>query len=312
MTEFIEYIFFLLLYRCARLLSFRGAGAVGSFLGSSVFHLTKLRKGVTFENLRNAFPDLPPERLRSIALGAYRNYGRSIVEMLWAASAPEHELRATVRLRNPGVVQDALKRGKGLILLSGHFGSWELLVSGLRLQIGVPFTMIVQHQRNGRIDALIDSTRRRFGNVTVPMGPSVREVVRALREQRVVAILGDQSGPKEAVFVEFFGRPAATHRGAAAFSLKIGSPIVMTFLIRQTDGIVEAVFEELDMSGLPDSSEESILEVTRRHTAVLERYVRLYPDHWLWMHKRWKHTGFYESHKDHERHSRSAFGEGAR
>ena len=112
----------------------------------------------------------------------------------------------------------------------------------------------------------------------------------------MVLMLGDQSGSKASLYVDFFGRPAATHQGPAAFSLKTGTPIVMVFLIRQKDGTSEAVFEEVDRTGLEAYTEENIIELTRRHTAILERYIRQHPDHWLWMHKRWKHTAYYQSH----------------
>jgi len=295
MIEFIEYFLFMMLHRGARLLSFRSAGRIGALLGTAAYRLTGFRKDITAGNLAKALPELTDHQREEIALGAYRNYGIAVMEMLWAGGASEGALRKTVRLRNPDVLMRAVARGRGLILLSGHFGSWELLISGMRLQVGLPFTMIVQHQRNGRIDALIDRNRRRFDNVTVPMGPSVREVLKALQAGRIVAILGDQSGPKESVFVQLFGRPSATHRGAAAFSLRTGAPIVMGFLLRQDDGTYEAVFEEVGQSDLKSYSEENILELTRRHTAVLEKYIRQRPDHWLWMHKRWKHTGYYES-----------------
>jgi KDO2-lipid IV(A) lauroyltransferase len=95
------------------------------------------------------------------------------------------------------------------------------------------------------------------------------------------------------VFVEFFGRPAATHRGTAVFSLKCDTPIVMFFIIRQVDGSHAIAFEEVDREGLSGTQEDKITELTRRHTAVLERFIRQYPDHWLWMHKRWKHTDAY-------------------
>jgi KDO2-lipid IV(A) lauroyltransferase len=295
MIEFIEFVFFLILRQGARLLSFRSAGIIGALLGGSVYRLTGVRKNITFENLAKALPELTEHERETIARGAYRNYGIAIMEMLWAGAASEEAIRKTVRVRNPEVFANLKAQNKGVILLSGHFGSWELLISGLRLQLGVPFTIIVQHQRNTRIDALVDRNRRRFGNVTVPMGPSVREVLKALRESRVVAMLGDQSGPKESVFVEFFGRPAATHRGPAAFSLRTGAPIMLAFLRRQQDGTYEAVCEEVDQSGLSGYSEENIRELTRRHTAALEQQIREFPDHWLWMHKRWKHTDFYEA-----------------
>jgi KDO2-lipid IV(A) lauroyltransferase len=299
MKETLEYLFFILLNKLARLMSFRTTGRVGSALGSIVFALTSFRKRVTFENLRHAFPQLPETRRREIARGAYRNYATSLLQMLWASGQPEEGLLRVVRVKNKEVLERAAEQGKGVLLLSGHFGGWELLVSAFRLAIGRPFCIIVQHQRNGKIDALIDGYRRRFGNETIPMGPSVREVLKALHEQRYVIMLGDQSAAKESIFVEFFGRPAATHRGAAAFSLKTGAPIVMCFLIRQKDQTYEAVLEDVDRLGLDAYTEENVTELTRRHVALLESYIREHPDHWLWMHKRWKHTGYYESMREH-------------
>ena len=203
----------------------------------------------------------------------------------------------TTKIRNVDVLHDALTRKKGLILLSAHYGSWELIISALRLHVGHPFVIVVQHQRNRKIDKLINSYRCRFDNSTVPLGPSVRELIKALQEGRVVAMLADQSGPKESIFVDFFGRPAATHRGAAAFSLKTGAPIVMAFLVRQQDGKYETWFEEVGQLGLDGYNEKNILELTRRHVEMLEKHIRLHPDHWLWMHKRWKHAEYYQSHK---------------
>jgi KDO2-lipid IV(A) lauroyltransferase len=133
------------------------------------------------------------------------------------------------------------------------------------------------------------------------MGPSSRKVLAALAEHHVVLMLGDQSGPKEAVFVDFFGRPAATHRGVAAFSLKTGAPIVMGFLVRQKDGTYTMTLEEVDRTGLDSpNNEDNIIELTKRHTAILERWIRNYPDHWLWMHKRWKHTEYFTQQQNHE------------
>jgi KDO2-lipid IV(A) lauroyltransferase len=285
-----EYALFFPINAVARRLTFRGAGRLGSILGAGGFSLLRYRRSVSLENLRRAFPGESPGSLQAIAVGAYRGYGRALLEMLWSGGATEDQLRATMTLENPDVPLDALARGKGLILLSGHFGAWEFIVTSMSLRLGHPVTAIAQPQRNTFIDAIISANRNRFGSGTVSMHHSVREVLRLLREGRIVGMLGDQSGPKESVFIDFFGRPAATHRGAAAFSLKSGAPIVMFFFVRQPDGTYRAVYEEVDRTGLDGSPEENIIELTRRHTAVLERYIRRYPDHWLWMHKRWKHA----------------------
>lgn len=295
MTEYLEYLALRCLEGIATRLSFRSASAVGAILGWLVHSATGFRRRITLENLGKAFPDRSAGELRRIARGAYRNYGIAIMHMLWAGGQPPERLLPAVRPINKHIVDDCLARGKGLILLSGHYGAWELLATSLRLHLGRPVAMIVQHQRNEMIDARVDANRRRFGNTTIPMGPSVREALKTLHEGNILLMLGDQSGPKEAVFIDFFGRPAATHRGAAAFSLKTGAPIVMCFLIRKPDETYDGVFEEVDSTGLTDT-EEGVVELTRRHTFLLEKYIRMYPDHWLWMHKRWKHTQHYKSH----------------
>jgi KDO2-lipid IV(A) lauroyltransferase len=129
------------------------------------------------------------------------------------------------------------------------------------------------------------------------MGPAVREVLTALHRNEIVLILGDQSGPRESIFIPFFGRPSATHRGAAAFALRSGAAILALFLVREADGTYTGTFEEVDTGGLKGSREEQIVELTQRHAAVLERAIRAHPDHWLWMHKRWKHTPGYEAER---------------
>lgn len=188
---------------------------------------------------------------------------------------------------------------RGFILLSGHFGAWELIVQGVRAHIGRPLATIVQAQRNRRIDAVIDGIRCQFGNTTVRMGPSsARELLKILHGGGIVAALADQSAARESIYVPFFGRPVAAHRGIAALSLRTGAPILMLFLLRSSDGCYDVRFEEVPSADLPGSTEENVLELTRRHTAVLERYVRNHPDHWLWMHKRWKHTAYHQEQLD--------------
>jgi len=290
MVEAVEYALFLLIRGAARLLPFRIAGRIGASLGALVFHLLGFRKRVTLENLQNAFPELSERNRKAIALGAFKNYGTAVLEMLWASQQSDDALRRTVCLQDRTIADRCIEGGKGVILLSGHFGNWEFLIHGLRLHLGRPMVIIVQRQSNRMIDRLIDNGRRRHGNVTIPMGPSSRDALRSLKEGGILAMLGDQSGPKEAAFVPFFGRLAATHRGVAAFSLRSGAPILMAFLVRQSDGTYQALFENVDRSGLDEYSDENIVELTRRHVAVLEQHIRRYPDHWLWMHKRWKHT----------------------
>lgn len=291
----VEYLAFRALAALVSRLPYAWVGRAGSLLGLAVLYLTGYRRRVTMDNLRHAFPEASEASLRSVARGAYRNYGRAILEMLWGGAQSAESLREKVHPVNMEVLREALAGGHGAILMSAHFGSWEFLLTGLKLHIPEPFVAIAQRQANARIDAMIDARRRRFDVTTVPMGPSVREVLRALAEQKVVIILGDQSGPRESVFIPFFGRPSATHRGAAAFALRAPAPIVMVLLHRRTDGTYDAVFERIPTDGLTGDREAQIVALTTRHAAALERAIRARPDHWLWMHKRWKHTPEFET-----------------
>lgn len=276
-------------------LPLRTAGAVGRFLGAAACRLG-VRRRVTNDNLGHAFPDLTDKARARIALGAYRNYGIAISEFLWTTGKDEEVIRGMVRLANPAVVLPHLTDPRGVLIVSGHFGSWELIISALRLHLGRPFATIVQTQRNRRVNAVVDGLRTRFGNVSIPMGPSSgRELLKVLKQGGMIGALGDQSAAKESIYVEFFGRPAATHRGVAALALRTGAPIVMVFLVRAEDGRYDVHCEQVPHEDLQDAGEEAVLELTRRHAAVLESWVRRHPDHWLWMHKRWKHTGYYES-----------------
>lgn len=295
MKELIEYIPFRIVSWLARRLKFKTVGRVGAALGGFAFKLPIRRRAITIDNLAKAFPNLSPAEVRTLAREAFRNLGTALLEFLWSDGQPADELLKTIHFTDDAVIRKYIEVPQPLILLSAHFGSWELLLKSIRLYFGHPFTAIVQHQRNKRIDSFVDRIRSQFGNITVPMGLGSRQVLKALKEGSTVLILGDQSGSKESLFIDFFGRPSATHGGAAAFSLSTNTPIVMLFLMRRADGTYEVLCEEVERAGLNGYTEENVIELTRRHMAILERYIRMRPDHWLWMHKRWKHTEFYQS-----------------
>ena len=125
------------------------------------------------------------------------------------------------------------------------------------------------------------------------MDKAPREILKRIRENGVVAMLADQSGPEEGVFIDYFGRPTSTHVGPAVFCLRTGAPVVMTYAVRRLDGRFDVMFEEVQTDQLSGTDDEKIRTITERHVKMLEKYVRMYPDQWLWMHKRWKHTEKY-------------------
>ena len=292
--HYIEYFLFVVFGTVVRLFPLRLAQRLGKTLSTLAYHAISVRRAVALENLREAFPEKSEPEIQAIAKGAFRSFAVAMVELLWFPRLTRERIDKLVRFKNLDLLVDAHKLGRGLIMMSGHFGNWELVALSGALQSNIPFTMIVKTQHNLLIDNVVNRYRSLHGNRPVPMGMSVRDIFNALREKRVVAMAADQSGPMEGLFVDFFGRPTATHQGPALFSLKTGAPVQMGFLVRQKDGTYEGILEEVPTEDLTEATEANIAELTRRHVKLLEKYVRMYPDQWLWMHRRWKHSERYQ------------------
>jgi KDO2-lipid IV(A) lauroyltransferase len=163
---------------------------------------------------------------------------------------------------------------------------------GALVALRYPMVYLYQEQNNPYVDALIRDIRTRMRMPTIPRGTALRGILKALRQKKFVAILADQDAGSNGLFVNFLGRPASTGRGPAAFVLKTAAPIVFCVAVREPGGRhrVEAELVTFDFSqnGAALSEEEKLTVITEAWTKVLEKYIRQYPDHWFWMHRRWK------------------------
>ncbi len=289
MINYLEFILFSLLGFIIRLLPLRAAQIFGRFLGLLSYWLFPRRRSIALGNLNQAFPELRSNDIKRIATRSFESFGISMAEFAWFPKLTPQRLRKFVRMPSIDFLAEVYSRGKGVILMSGHFGNWELLALATGHFSGYPITIIVQKQRNQFVDEVINRHRCLWGNSVVPMEHSVRETLRKLSKREAVAMLADQSAPAESLFVPFFGRLAATHEGPAIFSLRTGAPILMMFLVRKDGAKYEALVEEVKTDDLTGYSDENVVELTRRHVAILEQYIRRYPEQWLWMHRRWKH-----------------------
>src|SRR5690242_17037506 len=154
-------------------LPLKSAQRLGVLLGAAAYHLVGSRRAVALDNLRHAFPEKSEEERIAIAKGAFRNYGIALIELLWFPNFTDASLRALLHPVHLERIGNQLSKGKGLIVLSGHFGNWELIAFGMAHLAGHPFSIIVQTQSNKRIDDIINRHRSAFGNICIPMGLSV-------------------------------------------------------------------------------------------------------------------------------------------
>lgn len=272
-----------------RLLGFRGASAVGGQLGALGYWPVGIRRAVVERQLRAAFPDWPPARVAHVARASYESLGRTFVE---TAVLPSYSRRAVLdlfeRVEHWDVMEQALEAGRGVILLTGHIGNWELGGAYLAAR-GVPLDAVARGMENPLFDGYLTRTRQRIGMHVVHDADAVRMVPRALRGGRAVAFLFDQGAAGLAsTWVPFFGRLAKTPRGPAVFALRLDAPMVFGTAIRQPGGRFVLSFEPVATVRTGDR-EADVDAIVAAYTRVLERWVRRVPEQYFWHHRRWKH-----------------------
>jgi len=286
----IEYLFTLGLGSLIQILPYQTSIYLGSFLGDLAFSLFRIRRKITLDNLGRALGhNLNKKEIKKIAREAYRNIGRGLVEYAMFPALSKRKLDKLVEFEGLENVDQALKNKKGAVLVAGHFGSWELMGAAFR-QKGYPIDFLVGEQHNLLVDNLMNKYRQLMGIGIIKMGTATRGVIKALRNNRFVAMLSDQDAGKDGAIISFFGYPASTPKGPAAFALKTGAPIIMGFIIRQNNRRQKIIFEEPIYIRRSNNRDEDIKKLTQAYTSLLEDYIRRYPDHWFWPHRRWKST----------------------
>lgn len=270
-------------------LSFRTAGRIGARLGIFGYRPLGIRRAVVERQVSVALPDRDPKELTRIVRASYAHLGQTSIE---TAILPSHSARQIIDLfetvRGWDIVEQRLAQGKGLILVTGHLGNWELGGAYIAAR-GVAIDVVARHMANPLFDRYLTATRERVGMTVVHDNEAVRRVPRALRSGRGVAFLIDQGAVGLAsTWVPFFGRYAKTPRGPAVFALRFGAPMVFGVALRQPSGRYQLIFEPIDAVAT-GNREADVDRIVVDYTRALERWVRRAPEQYLWHHRRWKH-----------------------
>ncbi len=289
MKNRIEYILFILFSWCFRLLGLKLSRKFAVILAFVFFYFIPIRKKVVFNNLKIAFPENDIHANKKLAFRIYQSFAITLVEILYLPYIKKVELINAVKCSNPELIIEKFKEGKGLILLSSHFGNWEFIAISVAMQVRLPFSVIVKPLRNPLVYDWMNNFRTKFGNEVVPLGISIRKIYQTLKEKKVIAMVADQRGPREGVKVDFFGKKVSVYTGPAALALKTGAPLICGIAVRDKNYKYKMVLVEISQQNLPDGEEEKILEISQRYTSYLETVIRENPEQWLWMHNRWKY-----------------------
>jgi KDO2-lipid IV(A) lauroyltransferase len=262
----------------------RGLGAV---LGRAFYIVDRAHRRVALTNLAQCFPQRSETERRAIARAMFAHFGRLLFELLKFSTLTHQQMLARVEFEGEDRARLAYAQGKGVLFFTGHFGFWELhaLVHGLRLQ---PIGVLARALDNPYLNALLEDVRSRTGNSVIYRQGAVRRVLKTLHGKQGVAVLIDQHmHSADAIWVDFFERPAATTSTLAALALRTGAPVVPVFAVPVEGGRYRMIYEH-PVEPPDGEGPEAIQAFTQRCTDVLEMYVRRRPDLWLWMHRRWR------------------------
>jgi KDO2-lipid IV(A) lauroyltransferase len=288
--NFLLYVLFVLLGALIPLFPLKFIQFAARTKGKFFYYLLPIRKKTAVSNLKLAFPEKSEAEIKNIVKGCYVNVITVIAEFFYMRKLSVDKLKNLLRVENIELMQEKLKRGKGLIMISGHFGNWELTAYGVSKMLNIPFNVIVKEQTNKRVNEGINNIRTSGSNRMIEMRNSVREILTILKNNGIVAMLGDQSAPKENIKVKFFLEGVPTFEGTAKIAIKTGAEVLFGVSTRNSDGTYSLKFHEIDISKYNESTEENVRALTQEHVNLLVEYIKLRPDHWLWFHRRFKNV----------------------
>jgi Kdo2-lipid IVA lauroyltransferase/acyltransferase len=267
----------------------RSALWMGRRMGSIVYHANLKRRMIAYANLKAAFPEKSQKELKAINKAHFENLGMNIIELLKLPVMAKSYLERHVKLENKDGIKPGLEKGKGVIVLTAHFGNWEIASLAASLN-GYAMSVFAREQKYERLNNLLNQFRQSTGCKVITKGFSVKDIIKTLYNNGIVAMLSDQDAGANGVFVNFFNRPASSAIGPIAFSLKTGAEIIPSFIRRVgTDKHIARVGEPLKLVDT-GNKEKDMKENLQKIARILEDSIRKFPEQWLWAHKRWKST----------------------
>lgn len=275
-------------FKCLGLIPRNLGLRIGRFLGHASFLADKRHREIALKNMTLAYKrDKPPHEIRILARRVFKNLGQMLFEIAWFWGLKKSDFHKYFRIEGLSHYTNALKKNKGVLILTAHVGNWELMTAFSGMS-GYPVNIIYRPLDFRPLDKFFVNLRTQFGGDVIPKNRSMRRILTTLKKGEAFAFLMDQNVDwYDGVFVEFFGRRACTNKGLALLALKTEAPVVPLFLVREGSGFRVEVGPEVPLLKTGDKTKD--LETnTQQYNSIIEGMVRRYPDQWFWVHQRWK------------------------
>ncbi len=263
---------------------------VGGKTGLLAYGVLRTERRKSIKNLELAFQgEKSTGELRGINRRVFVNQGRNLFELFWLARVSPSKLLRQVHFQGIEHMQKAYQKGKGVLLITGHIGNWELMAAAVAAA-GYPLWVVAAPLYDPRLDGIVAGIRKRYGVRTVYRHhPSARRtILQVIEKGEVMGLLIDQDTRVKGVYVDFFGLPAYTPSSAASLALRTEVEVVIGYIVRTQNNSITIAFRPALLPLRSGKRAQELVANTQRYTSVLEDIVRKYPEQWTWMHQRWK------------------------
>ena len=250
-----------------------------NWLAAFFYKCVPLRKKVAYSNIQRAFPSQNKEWVTIVLRGAYQMAIQNFIDFL---SAPSSVSSTQFKIINQEILDIAISRNRGTILVTGHFGLWEKWGAWLGAN-SYPITGIFQRQSNKGSDQFFKELRKSYGMGHIYRRDPIEKSYKVLNDNKFLILASDQDAKDRGVIVNFFGHKTSVPKGAAIFHIKKGASLIFSVGTVAKDGEITISFEEIILKDKP-----TIESVTQAYTKMLETKIKEFPDHYFWFHRKWK------------------------
>lgn len=260
----------------------------GNILGSIAYLFDARHRRIVRRNLKFANPEWPLDKIKKISIKTFQNMGISVLEICQMTCFSKEDILKKVRIKGKENLLNTIKSPKGLIMISAHIGNWEMSHLFVSIYIQKSLLVVVQNQPVF-IERIIHKLRTSTGNTIISKKGAMIKLVRILRKGKMIGLLIDQGTSRgEGVDVTFFGRNTNATYAASLLAAKYNCPVLPVYCIREPDANLTVIVEPPLKLHKTDDVRADLQTNTQIMTDSVEKIVSLYPEQWLWFHKRWK------------------------
>ena len=277
-THKITYHFLGFISNLVTKLSLRTQIIISQNIASVLYHYIPKRKNVAIKNIQTAFPKCSDIWVANTLKKCYKFFAYNFIQFL---ALPKSTDSIKIQINGQTALDNAIEQGKGVILISSHFGPWEILGHWLGVN-NYQLRGVAHKQKNKGANRFFEEKRQLSGIKHIYRKVGVDVLYNILEEKKILGLVSDQDAKDKGIFINFFNKPASTHKGAAIFHLNTNAPMIYGICI-------QTGFQEYKIELIPITSvKNTIKDIIQEYTLTLERIIQKYPEQYFWFHNRWK------------------------